>query len=122
MLSSRVPMITDYEKICSLVKSGLNFLIFLIQGYTICMDMWSVGCILAEMVSNRPIFPGKNYLDLIEKIQAVLGSPTPADTEFIKNPKARSFLTGLPKRNKVEWGTMYKVRTESDRNYKPCLF
>jgi len=29
------------------------------------MDMWSVGCILAEMVSNRPLFPGKNYLDQV---------------------------------------------------------
>lgn len=36
-----------------------------IQGYTKSMDMWSVGCILAEMVSNRPLFPGKNYLDQV---------------------------------------------------------
>ena len=35
------------------------------------MDMWSVGCILGEMISNRPLFPGKNYLDQISKIQEV---------------------------------------------------
>ena len=30
------------------------------------VDVWSVGCILAEMLSNRPIFPGKHCILLIE--------------------------------------------------------
>ena len=77
------------------------------QGYTKSMDMWSVGCILAEMVSNRPLFPGKNYLDQVCKIQEVLGSPSPEDTEFIKNEKARDFLVALPKRPKVTWQRLY---------------
>lgn len=38
------------------------------QGYTKSIDMWSVGCILAEMLSNRPIFPGKHYLDQLNHI------------------------------------------------------
>eukprot|EP00094_Tigriopus_californicus_P001580 TCALIF_01527-PA protein Name:"Similar to rl Mitogen-activated protein kinase ERK-A (Drosophila melanogaster)" AED:0.20 eAED:0.28 QI:0/0.5/0.6/1/1/1/5/685/403 len=77
------------------------------KGYTKSMDMWSVGCILAEMISNRPIFPGKNYLDQIKRIQEVLGSPSLHDTEFIKNPKARTFLLELPKRPRVEWKVTY---------------
>ena len=48
------------------------------------MDIWSVGCILAEMFCNKPLFPGKNYLDQISKIQEVLGTPTEEDTAFIK--------------------------------------
>ncbi len=48
----------------------------LLQGYTKSMDMWSVGCILAEMVSNRPLFPGKNYLD-----QVTFLSSQPVDFE-----------------------------------------
>jgi mitogen-activated protein kinase 1/3 len=67
------------------------------------MDMWGVGCILAEMVSNRPTFPGKNYLDQIHKIIEVLGTPTTKDTDFIVNPKAKDFLWSLPKRSKVPW-------------------
>lgn len=38
--------------------------------------MWSVGCILGEMINNKPMFPGKHYLDQISKIQEV----------FIKSP------------------------------------
>ena len=28
------------------------------KGYTKSIDIWSVGCILAEMLNNRPLFPG----------------------------------------------------------------
>ena len=38
------------------------------QGYTKSIDIWSVGCILAEMLSTRPIFPGKHYLDQLNHI------------------------------------------------------
>ena len=34
-------------------------------------DVWSVGCILGEMINNKPMFPGKHYLDQISKIQEV---------------------------------------------------
>ena len=30
------------------------------KGYTKSIDIWSVGCILAEMLSNKPLFPGKH--------------------------------------------------------------
>lgn len=73
------------------------------KGYTKCMDMWGVGCCLAEMVCNRPTFPGKNYLDQIHKITDILGTPTKQDSEFIVNPKARDFLWSLPKRSKMPW-------------------
>ena len=29
------------------------------RSYSVSMDMWSVGCILAEMILNRPLFPGR---------------------------------------------------------------
>ena len=34
------------------------------KGYTKSIDIWSVGCILAEMISNRPIFPGRHCQSL----------------------------------------------------------
>ena len=55
------------------------------------MDMWGVGCCLAEMVCNRPTFPGKNYLDQIHKITDILGTPSQSDSEFIVNPKVNEW-------------------------------
>lgn len=37
--------------------------------------MWSVGCIFAEMLLGRPIFPGKNHIDQFCVITETLGSP-----------------------------------------------
>ena len=40
------------------------------------MDMWGVGCVLFEIASLFPLFPGDNELDQIQKIQNILGPPT----------------------------------------------
>jgi len=82
------------------------------KGYTKDMDIWSVGCILAEMFCNKPLFPGKNYLDQISKIQEVLGTPTEEDTAFIKNAKAKAFLSSLPERPKVGWPKLFPKADE----------
>lgn len=66
----------------------LNIIFF--QGYTKSIDIWSVGCILAEMLSNRPIFPGKHYLDQLNHILGILGSPTSEDLSCIINEKVSS--------------------------------
>merc|ERR1712223_1162082 len=77
------------------------------KGYTKAMDIWSVGCILSEMFNNKPLFPGKNYLDQISKIQEVLGTPSEEETSFIRNAKAKAFLSSLPPRDKVAWPNLF---------------
>ncbi|RCN52748.1 kinase domain protein [Ancylostoma caninum] len=77
------------------------------KGYTKSMDVWSVGCILAEMLNNRPLFPGKHYLDQLNLILAVIGSPSEEDLKCIMNEKARSYLKSLPQKPKLEWTTLY---------------
>lgn len=32
------------------------------------MDMWSVGCIFGELLTQKPLFPGKSEIDQINKI------------------------------------------------------
>ncbi|KAJ2779288.1 Cyclin-dependent kinase catalytic subunit [Coemansia javaensis] len=46
------------------------------RQYSIGMDMWSVGCIFAEMVRRRPLFPGDSEIDEIFKIFRIMGTPT----------------------------------------------
>ena len=47
--------------------------------YTKAIDIWSVGCILAELLGRTPIFKGKHFLDQIERIIAIMGKPKPSD-------------------------------------------
>jgi mitogen-activated protein kinase 1/3 len=77
------------------------------KGYTKSIDVWSVGCILAEMLNNRPLFPGKHYLDQLNLILGVVGSPSKEDLQCIINEKARSYLVSLPHRNPQQWATLY---------------
>lgn len=53
------------------------------KGYTKSIDTWSVGCILAEMLNNRPLFPGKHYLDQLNLILSVVGSPSQEDLQVL---------------------------------------
>lgn len=44
--------------------------------YSYKMDIWGVGCVFYEIVTNRPLFPGKDEVDQVAKIHAVLGTPS----------------------------------------------
>jgi serine/threonine protein kinase len=46
--------------------------------YTVAIDMWSLGCIVAELYTGRPIFPGRNEQEQLALIMEVLGVPDPA--------------------------------------------
>uniref|UniRef100_A0A672YPF4 Mitogen-activated protein kinase n=1 Tax=Sphaeramia orbicularis TaxID=375764 RepID=A0A672YPF4_9TELE len=82
------------------------------KGYSKSIDIWSVGCILAEMLSNKPIFPGKHYLDQLNHILGVLGSPCQEDLNCIINMKARNYLQSLPEKPKIPWEKLF-VKADS---------
>jgi len=48
--------------------------------------MWSMGCVIAEMLIGRPIFDGTNSMDQLVKIIKVLGAPTKSDVLGMKAP------------------------------------
>ncbi|KAJ7877701.1 kinase-like domain-containing protein [Mycena olivaceomarginata] len=66
------------------------------RSYTTQIDMWSVGCILAELFLKRPLFPGKNYLQQLHMILAVLGTPAEEEISSITSEASRKFLCALP--------------------------
>ena len=62
---------------------------------------------MAEMLSNQPLFPGKHYLDQLNHILGVLGSPSQEDLNCIINDKARNYLQSLPFKPKIPWSRFY---------------
>ncbi|KAK3711478.1 Cyclin-dependent kinase catalytic subunit [Vermiconidia calcicola] len=49
------------------------------RQYSTGVDMWSIGCIFAEMATRKPLFPGDSEIDEIFKIFRILGTPGEAD-------------------------------------------
>merc|ERR1719387_1899096 len=82
--------------------------VLLASEYTKSIDVWSVGCILCELIGRKPIFTGKDHLDQIKKILAVLGTPVDADMDWLpaKSP-ARAFIKKVPQSSKQEWSKQY---------------
>jgi renal tumor antigen len=51
------------------------------------VDEWAVGCMLYELLTSRPLFPGKHELDQISRIHSVLGTPSrDLIQQFKRNP------------------------------------
>jgi len=46
------------------------------QAYSMPVDIWSAGCIFAEMLAKRPLFPGDSEIDQLFRIFRTLGTPT----------------------------------------------
>lgn len=46
-----------------------------VKNYACPVDMWSVGCIFAEMVTGRPLFPGDSEIDQLFRIFRYMGTP-----------------------------------------------
>jgi len=65
-------------------------------SYTKGVDLWSVGCILGELLSGKPIFPGTSTMNQLDRIMEVTGRPTAEDVDAIKSPFAATMLESLP--------------------------
>ncbi|GBL48076.1 glycogen synthase kinase 3 [Candidozyma auris] len=57
-------------------------LIFGATNYTTKIDVWSAGCVMAELIFGQPLFPGESGVDQLVEIIKILGTPT---REQIKN-------------------------------------
>ncbi|KAG9614789.1 mitogen-activated protein kinase spm1, partial [Aureobasidium melanogenum] len=64
--------------------------------YTKAIDVWSVGCILAELLGGKPFLKGKDYVDQLNQILHVLGTPDESTLQLIGSPRAREYVRGLP--------------------------
>ena len=61
------------------------------MNYNMAIDMWSLGCILAELYTGYPIFPGENEQEQLSCIMEVLGVP---DKELINRSSRKRLFFG----------------------------
>lgn len=73
------------------------------KDYNTSVDIWSVGCIFAELVTKRPLFPGKNEDDQLNKIFKIRGTPLPDEWNGIQ--ELSGYKTDFPMYEKENLGT-----------------
>lgn len=90
--------------------------------YNKAVDIWSVGCILAELLGRTPLFPGEDFLDQVQRIISVLGTPSEEDRKYIGktsthvgNENALKYIKNLPKRTRQSWDKLFP-------NFKPSTY
>uniref|UniRef100_A0AC34Q9C9 Mitogen-activated protein kinase n=1 Tax=Panagrolaimus sp. JU765 TaxID=591449 RepID=A0AC34Q9C9_9BILA len=70
------------------------------KRYTKGVDMWSLGCILAEMLLGKALFPGSSTINQIERIMNTINRPSKSDIEAIGSHYAESVLEKMPQKPK----------------------
>ncbi|KAG9326389.1 hypothetical protein KVV02_008009 [Mortierella alpina] len=77
------------------------------QSYTKAIDMWSVGCIFAEMLGGKPLFKGRDYVDQLNQILQILGTPDEATLRRIGSERAQAYIRSLPKMPTIHFQQLY---------------
>ena len=65
------------------------------KNYTYSVDIWSTGCILAELMLRRPLFKGDDYIHQLFLITELIGTPTEEDIDFVTSERAKKFIRGV---------------------------
>ncbi|KAF8772119.1 hypothetical protein HU200_006114 [Digitaria exilis] len=76
--------------------------------YTPAIDIWSIGCIFAELLTGRPLFPGKNVVHQLDIITDLLGTPSSETLSRIRNEKARRYLSCMRKKHPVPFTQKFR--------------
>eukprot|EP00792_Barthelona_sp_PAP020_P005185 TRINITY_DN2543_c1_g2_i1.p1 TRINITY_DN2543_c1_g2~~TRINITY_DN2543_c1_g2_i1.p1 ORF type:complete len:373 (+),score=45.51 TRINITY_DN2543_c1_g2_i1:38-1156(+) len=66
------------------------------QSYSGAVDMWAVGCILAEALSGSPLFPGRSTMNQLQRVVEVVGTPTAEDVNSLRSQFAHRMISNLP--------------------------
>ncbi|XP_042578638.1 mitogen-activated protein kinase 11-like isoform X2 [Cyprinus carpio] len=64
--------------------------------YNQTVDIWSVGCIMGELLKGKVLFPGNDYIDQLKRIMEVVGTPTPDVLKKISSEHAQKYIQSLP--------------------------
>ncbi|ORX74627.1 Pkinase-domain-containing protein [Linderina pennispora] len=80
-------------------------------SYTKAIDIWSVGCIFAELLGGRPLFKGRDYVDQLNQILHILGTPADETLSRIGSDRAQMYIRSLPYMPKVQFSTLFPEAT-----------
>lgn len=85
--------------------------------YTTAVDLWSIGCILAEILILKPLFPGQDCQHQLNLIFDFIGTPTSDDLQFINSKRSKQYLQSMTVSN-----FRYPCDMAATLNYSPERF
>jgi len=86
-------------------------LIFGATSYTTAIDIWSLGCVIAELLLGQPLFPGESGVDQLVEIIKILGTPSKEEIQSM-NPNYTEFK--FPQIKAHPWSKVFLARTAPD--------
>ncbi|KAJ8767537.1 hypothetical protein K2173_017606 [Erythroxylum novogranatense] len=75
--------------------------------YTPAIDIWSIGCIFAELLTGKPLFPGKNVVHQLDLMTDLLGTPSAESIGRVRNEKARRYLSSMRRKKPVPFSQKF---------------
>lgn len=83
------------------------------KTYTESIDMWSIGCILGEMIVGKAIFPGSSTLNQIERVVELLGKPKGEDLESLNAKMAKNIMDNINVTKKRSFHSFFPGASEA---------
>lgn len=80
------------------------------QRYDYAIDLWSVGCIIAEMHEGKPLFPGRDHVSQFKIITELLGSPEEEILQTIASENTLKFVRSLPHKDKLPFSSFFSTQ------------
>ncbi|KAK3539937.1 hypothetical protein QTP70_019581 [Hemibagrus guttatus] len=75
--------------------------------YNMTVDIWSVGCIMAELLTGRTLFPGTDHIDQLKLIMLLVGTPGPELLLKMSSESARNYINSLPQMPKRNFADVF---------------
>lgn len=77
------------------------------KNYSECVDIWSAGCILSEMLTGHVLFPGVDHIHHMNLILELLGTPSEAVVDKICGEKTKHYLMMLPPQSGTDFRVLF---------------
>jgi p38 MAP kinase len=76
--------------------------------YNMTVDIWSVGCIMAELLTSRTLFPGSDHIHQLNLIMEILGTPGDEFMKKISSESARNYIKSLKVMKKRDFKDVFR--------------
>uniref|UniRef100_A0A8C1AU00 mitogen-activated protein kinase n=2 Tax=Cyprinus carpio TaxID=7962 RepID=A0A8C1AU00_CYPCA len=75
--------------------------------YNMTVDIWSVGCIMAELLTGRTLFPGTDHINQLQQIMRLTGTPPASLISRMPSHEARTYINSLPQMPKRSFADVF---------------